>query len=496
MVKPKVLLRFDVEDYITTKSNNALSAVLEILDHLKIKATFVLVGEKIRMLLKDNHPEILDSLRRHALGYHSNLHSFHPLANEYLQHKDWEVGIKDFLAREEQGYHLFVDTFGHPPICYTQPGGDWVPHIYPALHRWKIPCLFSEEKNSWLTFLGQPFLVDGILTLANKPTISDLVNLASLPGELEKTKKQFQKDYQQIRQNGGDGLLFLACHPGRLVTTGKQTWDQLNFAKGKNTARKDWTSPPLKSDSDYQADLDTLKEFLVFLKESFQLDWITAEDLVKTYQQKITPKAERLKTLTQKPFTLDNEKKVTREEVEKIANNFSQEINYSILKDGILSPIQGISVLCQFLLTKDQESYLANSISFPDEIFFPEQISQAKINQNIQKLSWLELIRGAEQVLTQIQQNGTFPLKVNVSKDLWLGLEQFSAGLAKAITQIIEGADRPQMIKLPKSYLKTKDNVKKIDQINWSWTIFKEKFQNAEILNYAKLLSWTIKPVK
>lgn len=496
MTKPKVLLRFDVEDYITTKSNHALEKVLEILDDLKITATFVLVGEKIRMLLKENNPVIFDFLQRHALGYHSNLHSFHPLANEYLQHKDWQSGIKEFLRREEPGYQLFIENFGRPPICYTQPGGDWVPQIYPALQQWKIPCFFSEDKNSWVTFVGQPFLVNGVLTLANKPTISDLVNLASSPGELEKAKNQFQTDYQETIKNGGDGLLFLACHPGRLVINGKKTWDELNFAQGKNTNPKDWSSPPLKSDADYQADLAALREFLIFLQDNYQFDWITTDNLVKNYQQKITQKMEKRKTPTQKPMSTDHHNQITREEIRTIAKNFTQEISYYILENAILSPIQGISVLCQFLLTKQQEGYLADSISIPDEIFLPEELPNTKTNSNIQKLAWLELIDGAKQILVQIKQEATFPAKVNISEDIWLELEQFSAGLATAVVQIIESESQPEMIKLSPTYLKTKDNVKKIDQINWNWPIFRDKFQNAEALNFTELLSWTIKPIK
>ena len=132
MTKPKVLLRFDVEDYITPMSNDALQAVLEILHELEIKATFVLVGEKVRMLLSSGATTILDLLQNHALGYHSYLHSFHPLANEYLQNKDWQDGINEFLGVEEPGHRLFVETFDQPPICYTQPGADWVPQAFIA----------------------------------------------------------------------------------------------------------------------------------------------------------------------------------------------------------------------------------------------------------------------------------------------------------------------------------------------------------------------------
>lgn len=496
MTKPKVLLRFDIEDYITTKTNEALQAVLEILDEVEIQATFVLVGEKIRMLLNNGATTIIDLLQKHALGYHSYLHSFHPLANEYLQNKDWQSGINDFLGKEELGHRLFVETFDQPPICYTQPGADWVPQTYIALQQWEIPFFFTEEKNSLLTFAQQPFLVNGILTLANKPTINDLVNLGSSPGEQEKARNQFQTDYQQIIQNESIGLLVLTCHPGRFVTIGQETWDQLNFANGENRDRQNWSSPPLKSETDYQADLQAFKEFLLFLQDTYEFDWITAQDLVNIYQNRIIHKDRVVDTLTQKPYNFDNKKIVNFNEIKAIAKNFIHEISYFSLKNVILSPIQAVSVLCQFILIKHKEGYLASSISIPNEIFFPGKISTAKVDPNIKQLSWLELVRGAEQIITQIQNDASFPLKIKVGLDLWLELEQFTAGIAQAVSQIIDEQKQPKMIALSETYLKTKDNVKKINEVNWNWTIFRNGFQNVEILNYAELLGWTIKPLK
>ncbi|MCG8638324.1 MAG: hypothetical protein MI862_01245, partial [Desulfobacterales bacterium] len=227
------------------------------------------------------------------------------------------------------------------------------------------------------------------------------------------------------------------------------------------------------------------KKFMLYLQDRYDFDWITAQELVDIHQNRIIHKDRVVDTLTQKPFTNNTKKEVPQKNIKEIADNFIHEINSYSLGNIVLSPIQAVSILCQFVLIKHKEGYLANSISIPNEIFIPEKISLAKVNPHLKQLSWLELVRGAKQIISQIQDDASFPLKVKINETHWLELEQFSAGIAQAVSQIIDGQGQPTMIQLPETYLKTKDNVKTIDEVNWDWVIFRDKFQNPEILSYA-----------
>ena len=467
----KVLLRFDTEDYITVESNQAVSDILDILDQLSIRATFVLVGEKIKLI--NNNPDIIDKLQKHALGYHSYRHSYHPLANEYLINKGWNQGIDEFMEKEEDGYHLFVNTFQKNPICFTQPGADWIPHAYPALQQWQIPFFFSENKHSLINIEEEPFFINEILSFAKEVTISDLTSLSN-KGLWEDAKTKFDKGYQQAISKG-DKFIVIACHPGRMITTG-QPWDIYNFGGGQNKAHQEWLKAPLKDKIDYQQDLMAFKEFLIHLKENYNIDWITAEEFLRLHEK------------------ANSNQQIDKGTIQELAQKFTAEISFYQANDYWLSPIQAGIVLARFILTNVDEGYYPAAVKAPGPVYFPDKINDQKIDPALDRIGWTELVTGAKYLIDRFNKYNSFPLKIKVSPNLWINTEQLIGGLAQAIVSMTVDNIPQDRILLPGTYLKTRDYVKKIDQIQWDWPIFEKGFQNQEIVDYTKLLSWTLRP--
>lgn len=494
MPKPKVLLRFDTEDYITPESNDALQDLLDILEELQIRATFCMVGEKIKYLADTRATATLDQLQRHALGYHSYLHSHHPLASEYLVGTGWEDGCQEFLKAEEPGHKIFVEIFDQPPVCYTQPGADWVPHAYIALQQWEVGFFFTDSRYAFIDYQQEPFLVNGILTLAKTPTVNNLTSLATSSGLLESAKAQFDRDYQLTRQNPQNpGFLLLADHPGRFITQG-QPWDVLNFS-GQNTARAQWKTPPLKSPADYRRDLQGLRELLLYLQANYAVDWITAQDLVDLYQNQIIHSDRPAGTVTQSTQTHRPERAAALPAIQDLAAAFTQEISFYRLGNQWLTPIQGASLLCQALVTREREGYFPQSVPIPDEIFFPEQIDPANVDGNLDRLGWSELVQGARELVTRVKRDATFPLYIKVGGNLWITLETFVGGVAQAIVTMTVDHLPQDRVLLPQTRLQPKDYVKKTDQIQWTWPIFRSGFRNGELPQYTELLTWTMKPI-
>lgn len=494
MAKPKVLLRFDTEDYITPESNQALHDLLDLLQELHIQATFCMVGRKVEYLVDAKETATLDKLQHHALGYHSYLHSFHPLASEYLQGVGWWDGFQELLKVEDPGHEAFVEIFDQPPVCYTQPGADWVPHTYMALQQWEVGFFFTDGKYSLIDYQQQPFLINGILTLAKIPTIANLTSLATSPGALDTAKCQFGQDYRQARQNtNGLEFLLLVDHPGRLITQGKP-WDVLNFS-GENIPRDQWQTPAVKSPEDYQRDLRALRDFLLYLMQNYDFDWITAQDCVDIYQNRIIHKDRVVDLVAQSTTTSDPKQAVDLATIQEIAKAFTQEISFYRLDDQWLSPIQAASILCQALVIRAREGYFPKSVPIPHEIFFPEQIHPVTLSRDLDRLGWAELVQGAEEIITQIKQDATFPLRIKVGSDLWVELEAFMSGVAQAIVSMTVDHIAQDRVLLPKSRLQTRDYVKKSDQVEWSWPIFKSGFRNDELLQYTEYLTWTMKPI-
>src|SRR5262245_30108891 len=87
-----VTLWFDTEDYILPQSDDAAKRVAELLTRLGVRATFKLVGEKARTLEQRKRHDVIEALKRHEIGYHSNTHSMQPTIAVYLQHTGWDEG--------------------------------------------------------------------------------------------------------------------------------------------------------------------------------------------------------------------------------------------------------------------------------------------------------------------------------------------------------------------------------------------------------------------
>jgi hypothetical protein len=95
---------------------------------------------EVRVLEKRGRRDVIAALKRHEIGYHSNLHSGQLTPAVYLQHMGWEDGADEFHRREVDGVRDIERIFGVTPICYGQPGSSWAAQTYPALRKMGIRC--------------------------------------------------------------------------------------------------------------------------------------------------------------------------------------------------------------------------------------------------------------------------------------------------------------------------------------------------------------------
>jgi hypothetical protein len=96
-----VALWFDTEDYLLPASDDAAKRLAELLTERGIRATFKMVGEKARVLEQRDRRDVIDALRKHDIGYHTNLHSVHPTPAEYLSECGLLDGVAEFVRRPQ-----------------------------------------------------------------------------------------------------------------------------------------------------------------------------------------------------------------------------------------------------------------------------------------------------------------------------------------------------------------------------------------------------------
>ena len=88
--KVYVILWFDTEDYILPASDDAALRVADWLSKEGVRATFKVVGEKARTLERRGRQDVIEALKKHEIGYHSNFHSTQPSPAMYLSTLGWD----------------------------------------------------------------------------------------------------------------------------------------------------------------------------------------------------------------------------------------------------------------------------------------------------------------------------------------------------------------------------------------------------------------------
>jgi len=136
-----ILLTFDIEDFINSRSIIALRALLETLRKYDFRALFFVTGHMAERI--SNFPDITEMLKVHEIGYHSSSHSVRPTIFEYTDVKNYEEAYERSIERETShinpltgkvegrgGVEFVKELFNREILAYRAPGLCWpAPHL-------------------------------------------------------------------------------------------------------------------------------------------------------------------------------------------------------------------------------------------------------------------------------------------------------------------------------------------------------------------------------
>ncbi len=458
-----VTLWFDTEDYILPQSDDAAKRLAEMLTRLGIKATFKIVGEKARVLEQRGRKDVIEALKKHEIGYHSNLHSQHPTPAEYVQNTDWDEGVAEFYRRELPGVKDIQRIFGQTPSCYGQPGSSWGAQAYPALKKMGINVYLDEANHVGID--DQPFYYAGMLNIFKMR--SNVVRM-ELFGEnnLENGKATFLAAYEKLKAKGG-GTISIYYHPCEWVH--QEFWDGVNFSRGANPEKKDWKLPKMRSREETEKAFQDFEEYVKFIKGQDGLRYVTANELKNIYVDNV-----RLQRFTGDPIYF-------------ISSSTAHEISYILFGKTSLSAAEVFALLTnRFNLMFGKYKLQIPNISLlgPVRNFRPDTLMPPPTFVDKEEFS-----RAVNDVISTCSRTGRVP------SEIWIGSKRISPeDYLATIADLVSKYRFPENVKILKGNFTADKYVANDDPKIFNWVIHPEGFHAPKIMELAKLQAWTLKP--
>ncbi len=490
-----VILWFDTEDYILPADDDAAKRIAEFLTRMKIRGTFKVVGEKARTLERRGRGDVIEALKKHEIGYHSNYHSVEPTPAVYLNALGWDDGVAEFDRRERPGFEDVKRIFGTAPTCYGQPGSSWAPQTLGAMRRWGMKVYLDAGRHVSLD--GKPFYYCGLLNIyqiTHMPR-ADLNHPAALP----EAEAQFAAARKELQAEGG-GLVSIIYHPCEFVH--KEFWDGVNFRNGANPPRERWKLPPAKTAEEVQISYDIFENYVRFMQHFEDVKFITATDAVKLYADGADNRVWKAADVKQLAAAVGDEPGFQRHDGKTAADGYSLSAAevlailsrfvaaLSGVEQGGRSPFSPPTSLRPVPATK-KGTVPDAAIEYPGSPYGPSS-PEVSLDSPI-KVEGEQFLRTTADVADSIRVNDRVPSAV------WLGSravppEAFLRSLALVAIDLADGKPMPETIEIKPAKLKSAEHVADDNPNLWKWVIFPPNFHAPNVMALAKREAWTLKP--
>lgn len=438
-----VVLWFDTEDYIDPIADDAALRLASDLTSLAVEGTFKIVGEKARVLERRGRTDVIQALRKHCVGYHSDWHSMQPAPAVNLQFFGLHEGADEFERRQRTGLADVARIFGVNPVCYGQPGSSWAPQANLALRRMGIRVYLDEGIQ--VGYHDQPVWYGGLLYVYS---MGPYQVRADIDHEMPDAERYRQFDAAVARlQAAGGGVISTMYHPTELVHT--EFWDAVNFSHGVMRERSKWELPERRSADDAERCFRIVKAYVAHAQAMPGVRFVTASELLQLYADPEPPLVEK----------------------KELARHFQRGITFLSTAAGDLSAadilVQMLGLPPQYVDGPERPgmtNYLEQTI--PDFVF------DASVND----------------VKSFITANHSLPSEVFVGAKS-MSLADFAATLAEHLLS-------PGPVRIMQGKLAFEQYFSNDAAAAFRWPIHPDGFAPNELLDLARLQGWTLKPAR
>lgn len=430
------LIRFDVEDFLTPQSDDALAYMLASMRRTGMPGSYGLVGKKVDAMRARGQAQLLAELAREpALGFHSVSHSEHPTLAEELDRLPYEQALSVFVDRERPGVQT-VCEYVRAPSYFTQPGGNWIPEAAEGLPALGMDIYFTDSFNSYVVDLPGPYWYGDVL-LYSFPVINPRPFGLGLPGNLDEAIALIEA------QQSKSGPFMVMLHPTELVTY--EFWDAVNFSRG--TTPPKLVPAPVRPYGEQRAALESFEKYLQEIRH-FNIEWYDSETMKATVKPR-------------RPVTVSR-----------------LELVSAVRRDGWVP----LPVAKGYLSAAETLYGLAKLSLLPADAQVPISMVRAPVEwQACDSRDWSPLdgegLRtAAGRIVESVERSGRLPTDRELGGVI---LEQVMQSLMQSSDPV-----RPTFL----------DYIKQPSELHWDWPIFPHDFHPWRLVHDARRLAWTLKP--
>jgi hypothetical protein len=464
--KVYVILWFDTEDYILPASDDAALRLAEFLTSQNVRATFKVVGEKARTLERRGRKDVIEALKKHEIGYHSNWHSVQPTPAMYLSNLGWDDGVAEFDRRERPGFDDVKRIFGVAPSCYGQPGSSWGAQSYGAMRKWGLKVYL--DAGNHINIDDKPCYFCGVFNLY-KLAHTIRANIHQ-PSEYKSAEERFMQAREKLIAEGG-GVVSIVYHPCEFVHN--QFWDGANFSYGANPPREKWRLPKTKTAEESTAAYEVFENYVRFMKRYPEVQFTTATEAAKIYRDKA------------------RSRKFSTKELVKIAEAVSPDVTFQKpSKDYTLAASEVFTLLNEYVAERTA-GRTPDTVELKRTPYGPSS-PVTSLNEPV-TTDWSQFTRTATDVVDFVRKEGRIPSTV------WLGSvgvppESYLNVLASATRTLAAGETPGDTVEIKPAHLAAGKHVAPDGPNLWGWVIFPKGFGAPALMEVAKRQAWTLKP--
>lgn len=476
-----VILWFDTEDFLLPADDDATLRLCEMLTARGIRATFKLVGEKARVLESRGRTDVIRALRRHDIGFHSNLHSVHPTPSEYLSESGWLDGVAEFVRREGQGAADVRRILDVPTLsCYGQPGSSWAPQAIAALPAigvtpHGVACYVDEGTHVGLD--GRPFWFAGALNVYHMAPNYTRMELHD-PSAVNPGKEAFSAIAERLTREEQGGLISIFYHPCEWVH--REFWDGVNFLRGQNPPRSQWRPPAQRTPAETDAAFHRFGEYIDHIQKTAGVQFITASDLPFLYPDRAR---------TEGAFEADLDLMSSR-----ILASESSALDFQVIDGRAYSLADQLEIFCAAAAALVDHRSVPYPLR-PSGILGPVEAPARTLPAGV--VAWSDFRQAVLDVQGFLLREHRVPARVQIGPDavspgVFLGRLAFLFRYQRQFGSLggLDALGISAAVGLAVESRVAKDS----PGVFGGWVIHRSDFRAPKILDQARLQSWTLKP--